>query len=220
LYLTLALIGGPVARGQEKNREEILQSAAWKTVMSDLEEWSSVQKIYDADQLAELKQQLEEKVAGMSAKELSDYLVQLQAKVTILNSPEAREARRWLDATLEAAAPAYAKKVLAEVPDVANLTAAQLQGQLDQFAREQAAKAQRSADFSKFRQQQAKQVRDDRVRTEQERAKYERAAMTAPRSNYNFNSQRRTYKPLYQQRPAVSPWVYGGYPWVYGGYRW
>ena len=199
------------AGAQEASRAKILDSDEWKKTMHDFEEWASVQQIYDKDQMAKLKQRLEQKVAGMSADQMTDFIRQLKQKLTILHSAEARDARKWLSETLAVAAPAYANKIRAKLPDIATLTGAQLQLQLDAFEDRIAEKRKNSADFAKERADQVKQIRDQRIRDQQARLQSELAADAAPRSNYNVFStpgQVRTYARSY------------AYPVLWGGYRW
>ncbi len=197
------------ACAQTTAREKILDSPEWKKAMQDLEQWSSVQQIYDQQQLAEKKQQLEKKIAGMSADQLTAFLADLKQKLAILHSDEARKARAWLDETMAVAAPAYAKKIRAGLPDVVDLTAAQLQLQLDAFDRRIAESQKASAEYAQLREQQAKQIRDQRIRDEQARTAAKIAEDTAPRSNYNVVVPRTYNLPA----PIAYPFLWGGYRW-------
>ena len=101
-----------VARPAESaDRQRILSSPPWKQALHDLDEWYSVQKVYTADELGNVKRQFDQKVARMSADELAGFLQDLQQKLVILNGEEARDARKWFGETLAVAAPEYAKKI-------------------------------------------------------------------------------------------------------------
>lgn len=215
LWFAAALSGIDDVVAQTTDREKILNSDDWKKTMQDLEEWSSVQQIYDQDQLAQKKRELDRKIAGMSAEQLTDFLAELKQKLVILNSAEARSARRWMDETMAVAAPAYVQKIRAGLPDISGMTAAQLQQQLDLFQDRIDTTRKSAADAAKFREDQVKQIRQQRIRDDSARLQSELAAESAPRSNYNFTiQQRRTYSaPAFQRR-------YGVYPLLYGGYRW
>ena len=211
--LTVMPAGVHEVRAQATDREQILQSAEWRQTMRDLDEWSSVQKIYDKDQLAQLQQELKKTIAEMPAEQLSDLLGDLQRKVMVLNSNEARHARKWLDQTLAVATPAYAAKIRAELPDVARLTAAQLQEQLDRWEDQQAARRRSAAEFAELREQQAEQVREDRIRWETERANFAAGQPSFARNNFSFTNTRRVYRPGFQQQAFRYPLLYGGFRW-------
>jgi hypothetical protein len=214
IALTTAAPASQRAGAQSTDRERILNSADWKQTMQELQQWSSIQQIYDKEQLATKRQELDEKIAGMSAAELSDFLTDLKQKLKILNSPEAREARQFLDETMAVAAPQYAKKIRAQLPDVADLTPAQLQLQLDRYQDRIARKQQLASEFEQQREDQAKQIREQRIRDQQARLKAQLSAESLPRSNYNFNPPKqkiRTYEKPY--RPIRYPFLWGGYRW-------
>ncbi len=119
--------------------------------MLDCEQWSSVQKIYDTDQMAKLKKVLQQKVAQSPADQLQSFLRDLKQKLAILNSDETRQARAWLDESLAVAAPAYGKKLCPQLPDVARFTAAQWQQKRDEYQNQVSAKRQYAANFAKGR---------------------------------------------------------------------
>ncbi len=204
-------LGVQLAVAQSADRSKILGSAEWKQTMQQLEEWSSVQQIYDKDHMAKLKQQLEKRVAEMPVDQLPAYLNQLKQKLKILQSQEADDVRKWLDETFAVAAPAYAEKIRSELPDIAKLTPAQLQLQLDVFEDKIAKKRRYSEEFAKEREDQAKRIREQNVRDQNARLQSEIAAEVAPRSNYNFSSPNRirTYTPT----PIYYPRLWGGYRW-------
>ncbi|HEV3003798.1 MAG TPA: hypothetical protein VGX78_05025 [Pirellulales bacterium] len=145
LTLAVCLAGGwsaasepETTRDEEKSgdaaaRDEILQSPEWNETMRAWNHWLAVQKIYDKQQVKKMKQQLDDKVKGLSADELADFHNDLRAKIHVLMSAEALDARHWLSETLAVASQKYAKKVRAGLPDVANLSAQELQDELDRF---------------------------------------------------------------------------------------
>ena len=214
IWFSTATVGLQHTRAQDSSaqtsaRNQILNSPEWKQTMMDFEEWSTVQQIYSKEQMAKLKQQLQEKIAGMSAEQMTDFIGDLKQKLTILHSDEAREARKWLSESLAVAAPAYAKKIREKLPDIATLSAAQLQLQLDEYEDQIAAKRKYATDFAKEREDQAKQIREQRIRNQNARLQSQMAAEATPRSIYNFSAPAkiRTYTP-----PR--------YPRLWGGYRW
>ncbi len=115
-FAVLLLVAGagwdlPAARGQnaaspaqpaasvdagEAARQQILQSERWRQARRGLNEWLSIQQIYSPEEVAVLKKQFQERVDRMSAPELRDQLDEMEAKLAVLSSPEAEDARRWL----------------------------------------------------------------------------------------------------------------------------
>jgi len=160
-------------------RDEILQSSEWRETMRDWEKWLAVQKIYDVQQVKKLKQQLAAKVKRMSAEELGDFLDDMEAKLQILMGAEARDARRWLTETLSVASDKYAKKVRAGLPDVANLSAGELQAELDRFENQRGQTRQSEAAFQRARQDRVKAVQAElRQQHEESERAMDRAAQS------------------------------------------
>jgi hypothetical protein len=139
-------------------RDEILLGPVWLETMRAWDEWLNTQKIYDKQQVKKLKQQLAAKVERMSPRELEDLLDEMQAKLDILMGAEARDARRWLSETLSVASEQYAKKVRAGLPDVANISAVELQEDLDRFEERRAQTQQLRDAFQQSRQARVKVV--------------------------------------------------------------
>src|SRR6266566_4383065 len=73
-------------------KQEIFASKAWQQAMAGLNEWLSVQVIYDQREVPQLKRDLVARLNKMSAPELRNYLADLQQKLAIMASPEAAEA--------------------------------------------------------------------------------------------------------------------------------
>jgi hypothetical protein len=161
-------------------RDEILQGPVWRETMRSWDAWLTVQQVYDKDQVKKLKRQLAERVERMSATELEEFLEDLQAKLQILSGAEARDARRWLSDTLSVASDKYATKVRAKLPDVANLSAAELQRELDKFE-ERRGQVQRTEEgLQRSRQERVKAVQADLRRQHEESEKaMDRAAQDA-----------------------------------------
>jgi hypothetical protein len=144
----------PGDRGQadKARREAILKSDAWQNTMAGLDQWYSVQTMYDQKQIEEIKKQLNARVAKMSGGELDDFQKDLDAKLAMLLSPEGRDILGWVAANLAAAAPAYRKKMDIQYPDVARLTAAQLRQQLDLLEQKRSAAQGQTAAMERARQ--------------------------------------------------------------------
>jgi LPS O-antigen subunit length determinant protein (WzzB/FepE family) len=118
-------------------------------------EWLSAQPIYTPQQVAEIKNQFNHRVAEMDANQLSILLADLQAKMKILNSPDAVEARAWLAQYLSVISDSKRAALLRDVPNVATMTAAQLAAEISKIEEK---RAQMDNEQTAFRRGQALQV--------------------------------------------------------------
>jgi hypothetical protein len=128
----------PAAVGQrsaadEAARRQILESERWRQARRGLNEWLSIQKLYSPEEVAVLKRQFQARIERMSASELQDQLDDMEAKLAVLSSPEAEDARRWLAQFLAVQAKYTPAQLRARRPDVANMTASQIRQELAKF---------------------------------------------------------------------------------------
>ena len=99
----------------------------------DLMEWLSVQKVYTPSQLRKVKAELNAKVARMSPQELVEFMQDMEVKLKILMSPEAEEARLWVERTIAVRANITPEQLKRMRPDVLNMTSAQLEQRLTEW---------------------------------------------------------------------------------------
>ncbi len=121
---------GSAARPDEAERKKVIESPAWRAMQHDLMEWLSVQQVYTPSQLRKVKAELNAKVARMSPEELVQFMNDMEAKLKILMSPEAEEARLWVERRIAVQANLTAEQLKRMRPDVLNMTTAQLQDRL------------------------------------------------------------------------------------------
>lgn len=217
--LALTLSGGALAAepngsasDEASQRNEILNSAAWQQTMQALDEWISVQRIYEPKRAAQFRDHIERQASQMSPAELSDFMAVLNAKLKILLGAEARDARQWLDETLATASDKYAKQIRSKLPDVAKMTPDQIQEELDEFERRRAETRESRAAYEQGQQARIKAVAADlkQQREESEKA-LDRAAASA-RQGY--------YSPPRQVRQYQTTTNFGFYPFFFGAFRW
>lgn len=128
-------------------------SEAWRQTQQKLRAWLSVQTIYSAEQVAALEAEFSARVSRMSPAELEELRKELDERLTVLLSPEAEEARTWL-AGIMAVARNPEAQIGGPVPDVAQMTAAEIRAELDRFQRRRSAQRQSQASFDRARQRQ------------------------------------------------------------------
>jgi hypothetical protein len=192
----LAWAADPPAKGRDRSQSEkarrdlILKSELWRNTFAALDQWLSIQTMYDQDQIDDIKKQVGGRVEKMSADELEDFRQQLDAKLEMVLSPEGRVILDWVAANMARAAPAYRKKMGIEYPDVARLTVAQLRQQLDLLIQKRSDAQASSAAFQRARDARIAGLQAQQQQAFQERQKaLDRGAATAA-SPYNPRPQR------------------------------
>ena len=133
----------PSADNRSPQSRDIRASESWQKTMNGLDEWFSVQPIYDREEVDAVKTNLARRVEEMSPEEREAFQQSLDAKLEMVLGPEGRDILGWVAASWAAASPAYRKKLDVHYPDLMKLTAAQLREQLDLLERKrEAARAQ------------------------------------------------------------------------------
>ncbi len=132
-------------------KAEILQSSRWRRAIFELGEWLSVQKIYPPREVQRIKADFNTKVMKMSPQELEYLLDDLEAKFKIIDAPEAQEARAWMGQYLSAMTDRKRADVLKDVPNVVDMTAAQLSQEIQKIERTRQNLKDRQAAFDSSR---------------------------------------------------------------------
>lgn len=202
----------------EAAKQKIMNSPEWKQAKYAFDEWISVQQIYDKKRVAEIKQQLDAQIKSMNASQLQEFLEDMEHKLKILNSPEAQDARAWLARNMALAAAPYREKLRKQFPDVANMTAAQLDLAMREFEEKRAASAQQSTEAATARKEQVQATEQYLKASEQSR---EQALNRATYDAANYS--RSYYVPAPQVNlnvPVARSYPYNGPLGGYYGYRW
>jgi hypothetical protein len=111
-------------------RSEILASTAWRRAMFELNEWLQTQKRYTPEQVAKIKSDFSAKVQRMSADQLQFMLGDIDAKLKVLETPQAQDARAWLGHYLSILSDQKREEVLRKLPNIETMTAPQLQQEI------------------------------------------------------------------------------------------
>jgi hypothetical protein len=190
-------------------KQKIYQSQAWQQAMAGLNEWLSVQVIYDQREVPRLKRELVARLDKMSAAELGNYLADLQQKLAILSSPEAIAARSYIGYNLSVASNAYAAKIRRGLPDVLNMNALQVKQALYNLQQEQAATKASQAAFDSQREAQVKLVQQWTQQTANAQAAAAAQMNSAP-SGGGYVPPAIPTNPMPTYNPAP---IYWGWPW-------
>jgi hypothetical protein len=122
----------PPADTEEVERKaRLLAGSPWRRAVFELDEWLATQPVYTPTQVRRIKADLAARVAAMSSYELEYLLESLTAKLTILESSRAREAREWLGRYLVVMSDRKRAALLADVPNVVDMSAGELVAALE-----------------------------------------------------------------------------------------
>jgi hypothetical protein len=197
------------AAADAARKHEILTSAAWRRAMFEFKEWLSAQQLYDAKQVEQIKRDFNARVAAMTADEVQYLLADMQAKFQILDSPQAQEARAWMASYLAVMSNKKKAEVLKDLPNVATMTAAQLNQELLKIEQKRTTIEQEQAAFQSTRQAEvSQQLATDRLAQQN----YIRDRNAFPTSSYSpYRSDASTKKPYSDYRGPqmgyyVNPW--------------
>ena len=138
---TTATQPASAAAGNEDlvRKAQLLGSDRWRRVVFEFETWLRQQPVYTPAQARAIRSDLDRRVAGMSSYEVDYLLDTLESKLRILDSPAARDSREWLGRYLAVMAERKRAEVLADVPDVLEMTTAELAAGLDRLGAKRAA---------------------------------------------------------------------------------
>ncbi len=112
--------------GEFARKYEILQSREWRQAIAEFGGWLTTQSVYTPAEVRRIKLQFNDRVAAMSSYELEYLLDSISAKVQLLATPEARDAKAWLGEYLFAMSDARRARELQNVPNILDMSSAQL----------------------------------------------------------------------------------------------
>ncbi|MFM7208070.1 MAG: hypothetical protein ACKO4T_15520 [Planctomycetaceae bacterium] len=139
--------------GDLARKAEIMNSPRWRRAIFELGEWLSTQQLYSPQEVQNIKVDFNRRVAAMSSYELDYLLDDLDAKFKIIDTPEARDAKQWLGQYLSVMSDSKRAEVLKDVPNVVQMSSAQLQQEITKIEQMKSGLQQRQAAFDQGRQQ-------------------------------------------------------------------
>lgn len=141
-----ARAAAPVATeddGDLARKADLLHSPRWQRAVSEFGSWLVTQTIYSPTQVQAIKVQFNDRVAAMSSYELEYLLDSISAKLQLLDTPEARDAKTWLGEYLSAMSDGRRAQALRNVPNILDMSAAQLWQEIQRIDSQRAALQQR-----------------------------------------------------------------------------
>lgn len=155
LACSTCLVGlGGVARALEQafgaddhgdlaRKADIMLGPRWQRAIAEFGGWLTTQTIYPPAEVRRIKSQFNDRVATMSSYELEYLLDSLGAKLELLDTAEARDAKAWLGEYLFAMSDARRADELRKIPNLLDMNAAQLWQEIQRIDRLRATLQQR-----------------------------------------------------------------------------
>lgn len=123
--------GAASAEGVEPDdaarKATLLASDRWRRAIFEFDQWLGRQPVYTPTQVRKMKADLSARIEAMSSFELEYLLDTLEAKLAVLESPAAEEARSWLGRYLAVMADRKRDEVLGEVPNILDMSSTELE---------------------------------------------------------------------------------------------
>ena len=129
--------------GDMARKADIMHGSQWQQAIAELGSWLSTQNVYTPSEVRRIKMQFNERVDGMTSYELEYLLDSIAAKLQLLQTPEARDAKAWLGEYLSAMSDGRRAQELREVPNLLTMNAAQLWQEIQRIDAKRSALRQR-----------------------------------------------------------------------------
>jgi hypothetical protein len=112
--------------GEFARKADLLHGREWQQAMAEFGAWLATQSVYSPAEVRRIKSQFNHRVAGMSSYDLEYLLDCISAKLRLLETPEARDAKAWLGEYLSAMSDARRARELRDIPHILDMSAEQL----------------------------------------------------------------------------------------------
>lgn len=156
LVLVRAAAFPPTATANDDDvsrKAAIMSGPRWQQAVFELGQWLATQSIYTSEEVLRIKAGFNDRVADASADDLAEMLDDLDAKLRIVDSPEARDARDWVGHYLSALSDRRRARALADVPDITKMSVAELQAEIATVTQKRSDIQQRQAAFESGRRE-------------------------------------------------------------------
>ncbi len=201
----------------QMDKEEILASPRWKRAEKAMEDWLSLQ-LYTPQEIDQIEDRCDAHIRAMDVSELREYLRDAEARLDVLMSPEVQQARDWVGSYMAVLAAPQRKRLKQQLPDLAKMSAPEIQEAVREVLQIQqthgqrgaAEKGRRKRDVSRGRVENARQVESrnaqmqQRQQTQADRAN-QRSSEARRQSMQNARVQGTTTPEWYRRRSFV-PW--------------
>jgi len=121
--------------GDLARKADIMHGPQWQRAIAEFGGWLSTQTVYTPAEVRGIKNQFNDRVAAMSSYELEYLLDSLAAKLALLDTAEARDAKAWLGEYLAAMSDARRAEELRGIPNLLEMNAGQLWQEIQRIDR-------------------------------------------------------------------------------------
>ncbi len=193
---------------QDAERQKIFESDEWRQLSRTFDEWLTVQQIYTPEEIATISADLQHRVATMSPRELREFQHDMMDRLHVLLSPEAAEARHWLEQFV-ARTVNPEQQLGRNRPDVLNMNASQIRQEILWLEQQRGKRLQAQAAFERGRALQSQSALDARA------AQQASNQNAINRSSWPANTPRTRspYAPRREREPSRESPVYMIGPW-------
>ena len=129
--------------GDMARKADIMHGSQWQQAIAELGAWLSTQNVYTPSEVRRIKMQFNDRLDGMTSYELEYLLDSIAAKLKLLETSEARDAKAWLGEYLSAMSDGRRAQELREVPNLLTMNAAQLWQEIQRIDAKRSALRQR-----------------------------------------------------------------------------
>lgn len=183
--------------------QEIIEGPQWQAMLQRFEKWLSIQQIYSPEEVVAIKNDFNTRILQMQPKEVKQFLEDMNARLDVLMSEPAEEARQWVNQFMSVTRNPQ-ERLAEKRPDVMRMSAAEIRNELQQFQQQQATRQQAQAAFNRTRELQVQSARE--LQSSRQQA-WEQ--LSTERSRAAVNAQPRSpYAPLPQDLPNYTNFRY------------
>lgn len=215
----------PPAAGRPAAQATIVDSPQWQAARQEFQQWLSVQQVYSEQEIQTMVEDLRLRVAAMSEPERVAFLKEMQARLEVLNSDQARQARAWLNENMARMTPAGQERLRRQIPDVAHMSAGELQQALAAKQLQMQSRQRSSAAAAQLRAQQNQlamqmnQQRQQAFQAARQRQQTAVAGQATTRVQQGFQQSQEAARTNIinaenANAPLISPYVWAN-PWVW-----
>jgi len=109
--------------GDFARKHDLLSSPDWQRAVAELAGWLRVQTVYPPAEVRRIKARFNDRVASMSSYELEYLLDSIAAKMRLLETPKAADAKAWLGEYLSAMTDARRAREMRDIPNILEMSA-------------------------------------------------------------------------------------------------
>jgi hypothetical protein len=215
----------PIGQPATATAQSIVNSPDWQATRQAYLDWLSVQQVYSEEEVQKMVGDLQLRVAAMNEQQRAAFLRDMQARLAVLNSDQARQARAWLGENMSRMTPAGQQKLRQRIPDVASMTAPQLEQALATHQMQMQSRQQNSAAAQQLRAQQnqlAMQMNQQRQQAFLDARQRQQSAVASQATNRvqqgfqqsQQNSQWNLRAAEASNAPMINPYIWTN-PWVW-----